>query len=82
MAWPRRGASVTRLAAVPSAAASPAARAGLGNPTASVLAREALSWIDESTAQAEIGGDEYALLTEVPGDKALPGAQPFAPAAR
>ena len=42
----------------------------------------ALSWIDESTAQAEIGGDEYAILSEVPGDKALPGAQPFAPAAR
>ena len=42
----------------------------------------ALSWIDESTARAEIGGDEYAMLIEVPGDKALPGAQPFAPAAR
>jgi hypothetical protein len=46
------------------------------------LRGHALSWIDESTAQAEIGGDEYAILSEVPGDKALPGAQPFAPAAR
>lgn len=42
----------------------------------------ALSWIDASTAQTEIADDEYALLTEVPGDKALPDARPFAPAAR
>ncbi len=41
----------------------------------------ALSWIDESTAQSEIRDDEYAMLTEVPGDKALPDARPFAPAA-
>jgi hypothetical protein len=40
----------------------------------------ALSWIDEPTAQAAIGDNEYAVLTEVPGDKSLPGAQPFAPA--
>jgi hypothetical protein len=42
----------------------------------------ALSWIDAPTAQAEIQGDEYAMLTEVPGDKTLPDPQPFAPAAR
>lgn len=42
----------------------------------------ALSWIDEPTAEAEIRSNEYALLTEVPGDKSLPEAQPFAPAAR
>ncbi len=41
----------------------------------------ALSWIDASTAQTEIAADEYAMLTEVPGDKALPDARPFAPAA-
>jgi hypothetical protein len=41
-----------------------------------------LSWIDESVAQAEIQDDEYALLTEVPGNETLPGHQPFAPAAR
>jgi hypothetical protein len=42
----------------------------------------ALSWIDEPTAQAEIRSNEYAMLTEVPGDVSLPERQPFAPAAR
>jgi len=42
----------------------------------------ALSWIDESAAKGEIQDDEYALLTEVPGTEALPGYQPFAPAAK
>ena len=42
----------------------------------------ALSWIDEPTAKAEIRSNEYALLTEVPGDQSLPEPQPFAPAAR
>ncbi len=42
----------------------------------------ALSWIDESVAQDEIQDAQYALLTEVPASEALPGSQPFAPAAR
>jgi hypothetical protein len=41
----------------------------------------ALSWIDEDTARAEIEGDSYALLSEVPANEELPGAQPLAPAA-
>lgn len=40
-----------------------------------------LNWIDESVAQQELQGDEYALLTEVPGNEVLPGHQPFALAA-
>jgi hypothetical protein len=40
----------------------------------------ALSWVDESVARSEIDADEYAVLTEVPGDKVLPGERPFAPA--
>ena len=46
------------------------------------LRGHALSWVDEATAQDEIEGDEYSTLTEVPASEALPGAQPFAPAAR
>jgi hypothetical protein len=41
-----------------------------------------LSWIDEPAARDEMQGDEYALLTEVPAQQALPDAQTFAPAAR
>jgi hypothetical protein len=42
----------------------------------------ALSWIDEAVAANEMDGDEYAMLTEVPANESLPGAQPFAPKAR
>jgi hypothetical protein len=42
----------------------------------------ALSWIDEAVVQSEIQDDQYALVTEVPANEALPGEQPFAPAAR
>ncbi len=41
----------------------------------------ALNWIDEDVAQAELRDDEYALLTEVPGNESLPGHQPYALAA-
>jgi hypothetical protein len=42
----------------------------------------AVSWIDESVAQAEVRDAEYARVTEVPGNETLPGATPFAPALR
>ena len=41
----------------------------------------ALSWLEESVAEDEIRGDEYAVVTEVPGNEALPNAPAFAPAA-
>lgn len=42
----------------------------------------ALSWIDEPAARDEMEGDEYSLLTEVPGNQSLPEASTFAPASR
>jgi hypothetical protein len=42
----------------------------------------ALAWVDEATMRDEISTDEYAMLTEVPGDQALPGDRPVAPAMR
>jgi hypothetical protein len=35
----------------------------------------ALSWIDEPAAHEEMDGDEYAVLTEVPGHEVLPDAR-------
>ncbi|HEY1697086.1 MAG TPA: hypothetical protein VGG39_33230 [Polyangiaceae bacterium] len=42
----------------------------------------AVSWVDEASAQADVHDSEYARLTEVPGNEALPGGTALAPALR
>jgi hypothetical protein len=44
------------------------------------LRGHALAWVEASTVQEDLRDDEYAMLTEVPPDQALPGARPLAPA--